>query len=78
MVIKFDNEVLVSVVNSGVTTMARNIWLPTTTYNINVKLVHIPGLDNACADLLCRCKKQGTGLFSILRSQAHDTQNFYS
>ena len=60
LVIECDNEAVVSVVNSGVTrdnvlaAVARNIWLATATHNIKVRLVHIPGLNNACADLLSR------------------------
>ena len=58
LVIKCDNEAVVSVVNSGVTrdgalaAMARNIWLTTASHNIKVRLVHIPGVNNECADLL--------------------------
>ena len=60
IVIKCDNEAVVSVVNSGVTrdsalaAMARNIWFITATHNMKFKLVHIPGIQNACADLLSR------------------------
>ena len=51
---------MVSVVNTGVTkdnvlaTMARNIWLETAIGDIKLTLVHIPGKDNQCADLLSR------------------------
>ena len=60
LVIKCDNEAVVSVVNLGVTrdsalvAMARNIWLITASHNIKVRLVHIPGVNNECADLLSR------------------------
>ena len=60
LVIKCENEAMVNVVNSGVTrdnvlvAMARNIWLTTASPNIKVRLVHIPGMDNECADLLSR------------------------
>ena len=60
LVIKCDNEAVVSVFNSGATrdnvlaAMVRNIWLTTATHNIKVRLVHIPGLNNVCADLLSR------------------------
>ena len=63
LVIKCDNEVVVSVVNSGVTrhsalaAMARNIWLTTASHNIKARLVHIPGVNNECADLLSRWGK---------------------
>ena len=49
-----------SVVISNVTrdhilaTMCRNIWLETVKNDINLKLVHIPGNENGCADLLSR------------------------
>ena len=60
VVIKCDNQAVVSVVNTSVTkdhilaTMCRNIWLETATKDINLKLIHIPGKDNVCADLLSR------------------------
>ena len=58
--IKCDNEVAVSVINTGATrdvmlgTMARNIWLETASKDIKLKLTHIAGKDNCCADLLSR------------------------
>ena len=60
IVIKCDNEAVVSVVNTGVTrdnalaAFVRNIWLVTVLYNIKLRLVHIPGVQNKCADLLSR------------------------
>ena len=60
IVIKCDNEAVVGVVNKGVTrdsalaAMARNIWLVTALHNIRLQIVHIPGVDNVCADLLSR------------------------
>ena len=60
IVIKCDNEAVVSVVNTGVTrdnalaAFERNIWLITASHNIKLKLVHIPGIQNECADLLSR------------------------
>ena len=60
VVIKCDNQAVVSVVNTSVTkdhilaTMCRNIWLETAMKDINLKLIHIPGKDNGCADLLSR------------------------
>ena len=58
--IKCDNQAVVSVVNTGVTkdnvlsTMAQNIWLETASSDIKLTLVHIPGKNNECADLLSR------------------------
>ena len=58
--IKCDNEAVVSVVNTDATrdyvlgTMARNIWLETASRDIKLKLNHIAGKDNGCADLLSR------------------------
>ena len=60
IVIKCNNEAVVSVVNTGVTrdnalaVFVRNIWLVTALNNIKLKLVHIPGIQNECADLLSR------------------------
>ena len=60
IVIKCDNEAVVSVVNTGVTrdsalaAFVRNIWLVTASHNIKLRLVHIPGIQNECADLLSR------------------------
>ena len=57
IVVKCANEAVVSVVNSGVTrdsaqtAMGQNIWFNTATHNIKFKLVYIPGVQNACADL---------------------------
>ena len=58
--IKCDNEAVVSVINTGATrdfilaTMARNIWLETASKDIKLKLTHIAGKHNGCADLLSR------------------------
>ena len=60
IVIKCDNEAVVSVVNTGVTrdnalaAFVCNIWLVTASNNIKLKLVHISGIQNKCADLLSR------------------------
>ena len=60
IVIKCDNEAVVGVVNNGVTrdsalaAMARNIWFVTASHNIRFQVVHIPGVNNMCADLLSR------------------------
>ena len=55
VVIKCDNQAVVSVVNTSVTkdhilaTMCRNIWLETAINDISLRLIHIPGKDNVCA-----------------------------
>ena len=60
VVIKCENQAVVSVVNINVTkdhilaTMCRNIWLETSMNDIILKVIHIPGKDNVCADLLSR------------------------
>ena len=60
IVIKCDNEAVVGVVNKGVTrdsalaAMACNIWFVTASHNIRFQVVHIPGVNNMCADLLSR------------------------
>ena len=60
IVVKCDNEAVVSVVNTGVTrdnalaAFVRNIWLVTALNNIKLRLIHIPGIQNECAALLSR------------------------
>ena len=49
-----------SVVNTGFTrddglaAIGRNIWLETASKDIHLKVVHVKGRDNECADLLSR------------------------
>ena len=49
-----------SVIMTGVTKdnalamLGHNVWLETTLRDINLKLVHVRGKDNKCADLLSR------------------------
>ena len=58
--IKCDNSAVVDVVNTGKTrdcvlaAIARNIWLVAALQNIRFKLVHVPGVQNVCADMLSR------------------------
>ena len=58
--IKCDNQAVVSVLNSGrsrdgvLAEYARNIFLWTSTCNINLQVVHVPGKLNEVADLLSR------------------------
>ena len=60
IVLGCDNEAVVSVVNTGVTkdnglaALGRIIWLETALRDIQLKLVHVRGKDNKCADLLSR------------------------
>ena len=60
VIIKCDNEAVVSVVNTGVTkdnglgAIVRNIWLETALKDIKLKLIHVQGKNNQCADLLSR------------------------
>ena len=60
IIIECDNEAVVSVVNSGVTkdtglgALVRNIWLETALKDIQLKLIHVKGKNNQCADLLSR------------------------
>ena len=60
IVIKCDNEAVVSVVNTGVTkdnglgAIVQNIWLETAPRDIQLKLIHVKGKNNQCADLLSR------------------------
>ena len=62
--IKCDNMAVVEVLKSGkardpiLATCARNIWLLTAIFNIQLTVTHIPGVQNAVADLLSRW--QGT------------------
>ena len=58
IIIKYDNEAIVSVVNTGVTkdnglgAIVRNIWLETALRDIKLKLIHVKGKNNQWADLL--------------------------
>ena len=58
--IKCENLAVVSVLQEGkardplLATLARNIWLLTSIYNIQLKVSHIFGKDNKIADLLSR------------------------
>ena len=60
IVIKFDNEAVVTVAHKGVTrdsalaAMVQNMWFVTASYNVKLKLIHIPGIQNVSADLLSR------------------------
>ena len=58
--IKCDNKAVVEVLRSGrardpiLATCARNIWLLTSIFNIQLMVNHIPGVKNEMADLLSR------------------------
>ena len=58
--VKYDNMAVVEVLNTGrardllLATSARNIWLLTSMYNIELVVSHIPGVTNVVADLLSR------------------------
>ena len=58
--LKCDNMAVVEVLNTGkardqmLATSARNIWLLTSMYNIDLVVTHIPGVTNVVADLLSR------------------------
>lgn len=60
ILIHCDNSAVVSIIQMGRTekliilAVARNIWLITTTHDINLTVVHIPGKANVVADLLSR------------------------
>ena len=60
--IKCDNMAVVDVIRSGrardqiLAKCARNIWLITSIFNINLVVNHIPGQENTVADLLYRWK----------------------
>ena len=60
--IKCDNMAVVEVLRSGrardpiLATCARNIWLLTAIFNIQLTVTHIPGVQNEVADLLSRWK----------------------
>ena len=62
--VKCDNMAVVEVIRYGrardpvLATCARNIWLLTSMFNIELVINHIPGLHNVTADLLSRW--QGT------------------
>ena len=65
VLIKCDNEAVVSVLRSGKTkdpylgACARNIWYVCALADIDVQYVHIRGLDNRVADLLSRWSGSG-------------------
>ena len=65
VLIKCDNEAVVSVLRSGKTkdpylgACARNIWYVCVLADIDVQYVHIRGLDNRVADLLSRWSGSG-------------------
>ena len=58
--VKCDNMAVVEVLNTGrardlmLASSARNIWLLTSMYNIELVVTHIPGVTNIVADLLSR------------------------
>ena len=58
--VKCDNMAVVEVLNTGrardqmLATSARNIWLLTSMYDIDLVVTHIPGVTNVVADLLSR------------------------
>ena len=58
VVFKVDNLAVVTICNSEyirckhLATMVRNIWLETAKYDIEMKVMHIPGKVNRVADLL--------------------------
>ena len=55
-----DNMAVVEIITSGKTryeflaTCARNIWLITAIFNIQLQVMHVPGKENSIADLLSR------------------------
>ena len=58
--ISFDNLAVVEILKSGKTrdaflaTCARNVWLITAMFNIDIIIIHVPGVNNQVADLLSR------------------------
>ena len=58
--ISCDNLAVVEILKSGKTrdaflaTCARNIWLITAMFNIDIIIIHVPGISNQVADLLSR------------------------
>ena len=60
ILIKCDNQAVVSVLTSGRTSdltlgaIARNIMMETATYDIDLQVIHVLGVDNKIADLLSR------------------------
>ena len=60
VLIHCDNLAVVHTLNSGrawdeyLGTIARNIWLLTASFDIDLTVVHIPGADNRLADELSR------------------------
>ena len=71
---KIDNLAVVTVCNTGYTrckhlaAIIRNIWLVTATWDIEIKVTHIPGKLNNIADLLSRWDNK-TNKWSHLTSQ---------
>ena len=77
--IKCDNMAVVEVLNTGrardatLATCARNMWLLTSMFNIELIVTHIPGVSDVVADLLSRW--QGTSMnVSKLQSIVPDYQ----
>ena len=64
--LKCDNMAVVEVLRSGkakdgiLAMTARNIWLLTSLFNIQLMVNHIPGMHNETADLLSRWKGTAT------------------
>ena len=58
--ISCDNLAVVEILKSGkardsfLATCARNIWLITAMFNIDIVIIHVPGVSNQVADLLSR------------------------
>ena len=58
--INCDNLAVVEILKSGKTrdpflaTCARNVWLITAMFNIDIIIIHVPGVSNQVADLLSR------------------------
>ena len=71
VLIKCDNEAVVSVLRSGKTkdpylgACARNIWYVCALADIDVQYVHVRGLDNRVADLLSRWTGSGKDCFEL-------------
>ena len=62
MLLHCNNQSVVSIVNSGtskcehIMTLVRALFDSAVLFNFDLKLVHIPGVDNVAADLLSRGK----------------------
>ena len=71
MLIKCDNEAVVSVLRSGRTkdpylgACARNIWYICALADIDAQYVHVRGLDNRVADLLSRWTGSGNDCLEL-------------